>query len=75
LITLWVLEQGDMQMTYREHHIFTVLTGGYQVAVLGSDGRAYVTDRTRYANEATATIAAKMFHNQKPFMNFIVVRG
>jgi hypothetical protein len=69
------INKGDTQLTFQGHTVFTVSTGGFQVAVLGSDGAVYVTDKTRYASEATATLAAKAFHQQKPFMNFIVVRG
>ena len=62
-------------MTYQGHTIFTAANGNWRVAILTTDNRTVVTDPNRYASEAAATLAAKRSHHDKPFINFIVVRG
>lgn len=53
----------------------TAPNGEWRVAVLLKDDRVCITDKTKYANEATATLAAIAAHRAKPFMNFVAVRA
>ena len=53
----------------------TAPNGDWRVAVLLNNGRVCITDKTKYANEATATLAAIAAHRAKPFMNFVAVRA
>lgn len=49
--------------------------GDWRVAVLLGDDRVCITDKTKYANEATVTLAAIAAHRAKPFMKFVAVRA
>lgn len=51
----------------------TAPNGAWRVAVRLSDDRICITDKTKYANEATATLAALANKRAKPFMNFVAV--
>lgn len=56
-------------------HFHTADDGNWRVAVLLADDRISITDPSKYANEATATLAAIAAHRAKPFMNFVAVRA
>jgi hypothetical protein len=61
-------------MTFNGHTLFTDAQGQFRVAVLLRDGTTAVTDPNRYVSEATATLAAKKAHSERPHMNYVVVR-
>lgn len=52
----------------------TAPNGEWRVAVRLADDRVSITDPYKYANEATATLAAIAAHRAKPFMNYVAVR-
>lgn len=58
-----------------QFNFHTSLNGAWRVAVRLDDDRVCITDPSKYANEATATLAAIAAHNAKPFMNYVAVRG
>lgn len=62
-------------MTFNGHTIFEAKDGAWMVGVAMADGSIAITNSTRYASEATATLEAKRRHYEKPFMNFAVVRA
>lgn len=53
----------------------TAANGAWRVAVLLADDRVCVTDPSKYASEASATLAAIAAHNAKPFINYVAVRA
>jgi hypothetical protein len=55
--------------------IYTDQKGEWRVAVLLSSGAVAVTDPQKYSNEASAFLSAKRQHHDKPFLNFVAVRG
>ena len=61
-------------MTFQGHTLFTSPDGEFRVAILCSDGRIAISDPNQYVSEASATIAAKKAHFERPHMNYIVVR-
>lgn len=63
-------------MTEYEPTIYTARDGNWMVGVrMNNDQIATVRDGTRYANEASATMAAIKQHRERPHMNFAVVRA
>lgn len=62
-------------MTFKGHTIFTSQDGQWAVGALMSDGKVAVYASTKYASEASATLAVKRFHHEKPSINYVVVRA
>lgn len=62
-------------MTFQGHQLFTIKNGQFRVAALLANGSSAVTDPNRYASEASATLAAKKAHFEKPFINYVVVQA
>ncbi len=62
-------------MDRNDFTLYTSQNGKYRVAALMADGRKVITDPAKYSSEATATLAAIKHHNDKPFINYVVVRS
>jgi uncharacterized protein YegP (UPF0339 family) len=58
---------------FNGHILYTAPDGKWRVAVLLKNNQTAITDPSKYASQASATLAALAAKHAKPFMDFIVV--
>lgn len=69
------LPEAEKKTPERSSTIYTAADGIWRVAIRLNNGQHCITDPTKYASEASATLAAIRSHHAKPSLNYMAVRA